>query len=307
MVASSLLVTVPDTRMLDLLGPAPDGVEVTIWDMTGPAPADHIDIVVVHYGPTPPGALERLRGVDVGLVQGQAIGYEAVVEELPPGHVFANAATVHEAGAAEHALALTLASRRMLPEFASGPAGEWPAFIAGPGLLGARVLLLGYGGINQEVEARLAGFGVEVVRVASRARETAQGHVHGVDELPELLPGTDVVIAAVPLTPATDRLIDAGFLAALPDGALVVNIARGRVADTDAILAEAGRLRFALDVTDPEPLPSGHPLLSHPAVIVTPHVASRTTSLGGRQAALVRHQIERMLAGEEPINVVHRT
>lgn len=301
------IVTVPDERMLELLGEPPAGAEVVQWDMTGPAPASDIGIVVLHYFGAPEGALERLRGVHVGLVQGQAIGYEAVIDQLPPGHTFANAASVHEAGAAEHALALTLASRRLLPEFLRGPAGEWPAFAAGPGLVGARVLLLGYGGINALVEERLAGFEVEIVRVASRARDTERGHVHGVDELPALLPDIDVVIAALPHTPATDGLIDRAFLAALPDGALVVNIARGRVADTDAIIAEAGRLRFALDVTEPEPLPSGHPLLSHPAVIITPHIASRTASLGRRQAALVRTQIELALAGEPPINVVHRT
>ena len=307
MADSPLLVTVPDARMRDLIGPVPEGVELVVWDMTGPAPADEIGIVVLHYFGAPVGALEHLRDVRVGLVQGQAIGYEYVVDQLPPGHVFANAATVHESGAAEHALALTLASRRMLPEFLRGPAGQWPEFAAGPGLIDARVLLLGYGGINQRVEDRLGGFECEVVRVASTARETPRGHVHGVDELPALLPGIDVVIAALPHTPATDGLIDRAFLAALPDGAVVVNIARGRIADTNAILAEAGRLRFALDVTEPEPLPEGHPLLDHPAVIVTPHVASRTTGLSPRQAALVRTQIGRVLAGEPPINVVHRT
>jgi len=307
MTATPLLVTVPDARLRELIGPAPDGAEIVVWDMTTPAPADEIGIVVLHYFGAPEGVLERLRGVRVGLVQGQAIGFEAVAAQLPPGHIFANAATVHEAGAAEHAVTLALASRRCLPEFLRGPAGQWPAFAAGPGLIGARVLLLGYGGINQLVEERLHGFDAEIVRVASTAREAARGHVHGVAELPELLPGIDVVIAALPHTPATERLIDAAFLAALPDGAVVVNVARGRIADTDAIVAEAGRLRFALDVTDPEPLPSGHPLLSHPAVIVTPHIASRTTGLSQLQAALVRRQIELALAGEPPINVVYRS
>lgn len=307
MADTPLLVTVPNARLRELIGPVPDGVELVVWDMAGPAPADEIGIVVLHYFGPPDGALERLRDVRVGLVQGQAIGFEAVVAELPPGHIFANAATVHEAGAAEHAVTLALASRRFLPEFLRGPAGEWPDFAAGPGLIGARVLLLGYGGINQLVEERLTGFDAEVIRVASTARDAPRGPVHGVAELPELLPTTDVVIAALPHTPATERLIDAAFLAALPDGAVVVNIARGRIADTDAIVAEAGRLRFALDVTEPEPLPSGHALLTHPAVIVTPHVASRTAGLTQLQAALVRRQIELAVAGEPPVNVVHRT
>lgn len=302
-----LLVTVPTERIRELVGPPPEGVEIFVWDLSGPAPAAELGIVVLHYFGGPTDELTRLRDVKVGLVQGQAIGFEAVVAGLPPGHVFANAASVHESGAAEHALALALASRRMLPEFLRSPAGQWPAHEVGAGLAGARVLLLGYGGINQLVEDRLTVFEAEVVRVASTARQSPHGEVYGVDALPQLLPDIDVVIAALPLTPATEHLIDAAFLAALPDGALVVNVARGKIADTEAIVAEAGRLRFALDVTDPEPLPSGHPLLGHPAVIVTPHVASRTAGLGALQARLIRKQIELALAGEPPINVVHRT
>src|SRR5690554_974324 len=99
MADTPLLVTVPNARLRELIGPVPDGVELVVWDMAGPAPADEIGIVVLHYFGPPDGALERLRDVRVGLVQGQAIGFEAVVAELPPGHIFANAATVHEAGA----------------------------------------------------------------------------------------------------------------------------------------------------------------------------------------------------------------
>jgi phosphoglycerate dehydrogenase-like enzyme len=113
----------------------------------------------------------------------------------------------------------------------------------------------------------------------------------------------------VPLNASTTRLVDGAFLAALPDGALVVNVARGPVADTEAILAEAtsGRLRFALDVTDPEPLPDGHPLFAMPNVLVSPHVGGATSAMMPRMARLLRDQIERMARGDEPRNVVLRS
>jgi phosphoglycerate dehydrogenase-like enzyme len=127
--------------------------------------------------------------------------------------------------------------------------------------------------------------------------------------LSQLLPDAEIVIVGVPLSDATTGLVDSAFLAALPDGALVVNIARGKVADTDAILAEArsGRLRFALDVTDPEPLPQGHPLFALPNVLVSPHVGGASTAMMPRMARLLRRQIERMLRAEAPENVVLRS
>jgi phosphoglycerate dehydrogenase-like enzyme len=258
------------------------------------------------------GAADRLGaldGVDVGLVQSQSIGYDDVPGALPPGHVFANAASVHETSTAELALALVLAAQRGIPDFVRAASeGRW-APARHESLADRRVLLLGYGGVGRAIEERLAPFEVELTRVASRARDDESGRIHGIDELPQLLPAAEVVIVAVPLNDATTGLVDREFLAAVPDGALVVNIARGRVADTDAVLAEAraGRLRFALDVTDPEPLPQGHPLFALPNVLISPHVGGASTAMMPRMARLLRRQIERMLRGEAPLNVVLRT
>jgi phosphoglycerate dehydrogenase-like enzyme len=253
--------------------------------------------------------LPVLAGVTTRLVQSQSIGYDDVPDALPPGHVFANAATVHETSTAELTLALVLASQRGLPDFVrAAAAGRWvPARHAS--LADRRVLLIGYGGVGRAVEERLAPFEVDLTRVASRARLDRAGRIHGIDELPQLLPDAEIVIVGVPLNEATTGLVDAGFLAALPDGALVVNVARGKVADTDAIVAEAasGRLRFALDVTDPEPLPDGHPLFALPNVLVSPHVGGASTAMMPRMARLLRRQIERMLRGDEPLNVVLRS
>jgi len=310
-----LLVTVPGATLRRALertpGGVPDGVELREWDLAGPPPVDpgrHIDLVVPPYM----GAADRLGaldGVDVGLVQSQSIGYDDVPGALPPGHVFANAASVHETSTAELALALVLAAQRGIPDFVRAASeGRW-APARHESLADRRVLLLGYGGVGRAIEERLAPFEVDLTRVASHARDDAGGRIHGIDELPRLLPVAEIVIVGVPLNDATTGLVDREFLAALPDGALVVNIARGRVADTDAILAEAtsGRLRFALDVTDPEPLPEGHPLFALPNVLISPHIGGASTAMMPRMARLLRRQIERMLRGEAPLNVVLRT
>ena len=303
-----LLVTVPGQALLNALGTPPAGAEVRVWDLTGEPPADRIDLVVPPYM----GAAARLgvlEGVTTRLVQSQSIGFDDVPGALPAGHVFANAASVHETSTAELTLALILAAQRGIPDFvrAAGE-GRW-APARHESLADRRVLLIGYGGVGRAIEARLASFEVELTRVASRARSDEQGFIRGIDELPTLLPNADIVIVGVPLNDSTTGLVDAEFLAALPDGALVVNIARGRVADTGAIIAEAasGRLRFALDVTDPEPLPAGHPLFALPNVLVSPHVGGASTAMMPRMARLLREQIERMLRGDAPLNVVYRS
>ncbi|GAA1057695.1 dehydrogenase [Agromyces luteolus] len=313
---ANLLVTVPGATLRRALeqtpGGVPAGVDIVEWDMAGPPPAEasarRIGIAVPPYM----GASARLGvldGLDVGLVQSQSIGYDDVPDALPAGHVFANAASVHETSTAELAVGLAIAAQRGIPDFVrAADEGRWaPARHAS--LADRRVLLVGYGGVGRAIEDRLAGFEVELTRVASRARDDERGRIHGVDELPALLPDAEVVIVVVPLSGETTRLVDAAFLAALPDGALVVNVARGAVADTDAILAEAttGRLRFALDVTDPEPLAEGHPLFALPNVLVSPHVGGATTAMMPRMARLLRDQIERMLRGDAPRNVVLRT
>ena len=308
MTAPHLLETVPGETLRRAIGTPPEGVDLELWDMDSPPPAGHIDLVVPPYM----GAADRLHaldGVSTRLVQSQSIGYDDVPGALPPGHVFANAASVHETSTAELTLALVLAAQRGIPDFVRAAAeGRW-APARHESLADRRVLLLGYGGVGRAIEERLIPFEVELVRVASRARDDERGRIHGMDELPELLPTADIVIVGVPLTDATTGLVDDAFLSAVPDGALLVNIARGKVADTDAILDHAtrGRLRFALDVTDPEPLPQGHPLFALPNVLVSPHVGGASTAMMPRMARLVRRQIERMLRGDEPLNVVLRT
>jgi phosphoglycerate dehydrogenase-like enzyme len=310
MTASPLIVSLPSDLREEVLsqGPAPEGVEFVEWDLRTEPPVEHIDLVVpVYLGSNKP--LANVAAVTPQLVQVQSIGYDGLEDLLPEGVVLANAATVHEASTAELTVALILASQRGLPDFVRAErTGEWLQSQR-PSLADRRVLLIGYGGVGAAIEARLLPFEVEVTRVASKAREDERGHIHGIDELPALLPEAEIVIVVVPLTDGTRGLVDDTFLSALPDDALVVNVARGPVADTEALVrhASSGRIRLALDVTDPEPLPADHPLWSLPNVLVSPHIGGATSAMLPRMARLLRRQIEHLQAGEEPENIVLRT
>lgn len=304
----SIVVTVPTARLAEDLGPFPEGVEILIWDLQGPAPRDRLDIVVPPYmGRT--SALKALDGVDTGLVQSQSIGYDGVAESLPAGIPFANAASVHETSTAELALALTLAAQRQVPDFVRAQdRQEWAGRFT-ESLADRRVLLIGFGGVGQAVAARLQPFEVELTVVARSAR--AESHdvlgrvdVHAIDELPALLPNAEVVVLTLPGGDETHHLIDDSALSAMPDGALLVNVGRGSLVDTDALVRHTGRIRAALDVVDPEPLPAGHPLWDDPGVLLVPHVGGASSAMNPRIAGLVRRQIERMLRGDDPINVV---
>ncbi len=244
-------------------------------------------------------ALPRLE-----LVQLLSAGAEKFLGRLPEGVLLCNARGAHTPATAEWAVAATLAAQRGIPFFVREQlAGRW-SFTTHSSLVGARVLIVGAGDIGVTIGRMLAGFDVELTYVARTAREG----VRPTSDLPQLLPHADVVILIVPVTPETRGMVDAAFLAAMPDGALLVNAARGVVVDTDALLAEltAGRLRAALDVTAPEPLPAGHPLWSAPGVLITPHVGGEVPRTPARAEAVAVAQIARVLAGEPLANVVDR-
>ena len=305
---AGIVVSVPTEELAAALQPAPAGAEIVVWDMESPAPRDELDIVVPPYMSMGV-VLPLLADVRTRLVQSQSIGYEGIGDHLPPGHVFANAASVHETSTAELAVALTLASQRHLPTFLRAQDEHRWASEFSESLADRRVLLLGYGGVGKAVAARLAPFEVELTVVASRARFEDGMPVHGVERLLELLPEAEIVIVTLPGGEETHHIIDAAALAALPDGALVVNVGRGPLIDTDALVAEleAGRLRAALDVTDPEPLPADHPLWRAPGSLIVPHVGGNSSAMAPRAVRLIRTQIERMLAGEPPLNVVYES
>ncbi|TQN41779.1 phosphoglycerate dehydrogenase-like enzyme [Blastococcus colisei] len=238
----------------------------------------------------------------LGLVQLLTAGAENFAGRLPDGVLLCNARGAHTPSTAEWAVTAMLAAQRGIPFFVREQDGGRWSFGTHRSMVGARVLVVGAGDIGRAIGRMLAGFDVDLTYVARTARDG----VRAIDELPELLPHADVVVLIVPVTPETRGMVDAGFLAAMADGALLVNAARGVVVDTDALLAELtrGRLRAALDVTDPEPLPPGHPLWSAPGLLLTPHVGGAVPETDARAAAAVTEQIARILAGEDLASVV---
>lgn len=282
----------------------PAGVEAAYYDGAGAPPPglDGVEFYVLPYdrGPEPPKLIPRLPALRV--VQSLSAGVEALLPLLPEGVRLANGRGLHDLSVAEHALALVHAAQRDLPRwFAQQARGEWVREHT-RSIADSHVLLVGYGSIGQAVERQLLAAEAVVTRVASRAREG----VHGIAELPGLLPDADIVVLVLPDTPATRGLIGVKELAALPDGALVVNVGRGTAVDTGALVAEtaSGRLRAALDVVDPEPLPADHPLWTIKGVVVTPHIAGGSASFHPRAKRLVAEQLRRFAAGDELLNVV---
>jgi phosphoglycerate dehydrogenase-like enzyme len=213
-----------------------------------------------------------------------------------------DAGGARDVAVAEWVLAAILASIKALPELRDHQREHRCRWRQGSELAGRTVLILGHGSIGAAVEARLAPFDVELIRVARRSREG----VHAVAELASLLPRADVVVVLLPLTPATTGLLDADLLARLRPGALLVNGARGAILDTGALLAllQAGRLRAALDVSEPEPLPPEHALWDAPGLLLTPHCAGDTPDADRRAFALAGAQVRRYASGQPLANIV---
>jgi phosphoglycerate dehydrogenase-like enzyme len=288
---------------VEALAPGAD-VDVYKGDGFVPAGAAEVEFLVAPYTVTAEALVVTRDMPALRVLQTLTAGYEHAVPYLPDGATLCNARGVHDASTAELALALMLASLRRIPEFVRAQdRQEWvPARY--PALADKQVLIVGYGSIGAAIERRLLAFETTVVRVASRPRPDEA--VHGVAELPQLLPVADVVVIVTPLTPQTRGLVDKDFLALMKKDALLVNVARGGVVDTDALLGalEAGHVRAALDVTDPEPLPSDHPLWNAPGLLISPHVGGSTSAFLPRARRLVRAQVARFVNGEPLENVV---
>jgi phosphoglycerate dehydrogenase-like enzyme len=278
---------------------------VEIYPAAGPLP-DRLgrgDLVV--GGNDPKRALDVAPHIEgLRYFQTFSAGVDRIVGRLPAGVTLCDAAGVHDIAVAEWVVMVILASRRRLPEHIDGQrSGHWRhEQLTGEDLAGATVALVGVGAIGQAVEARLAPFGVRFLRVARRAREG----VRAVGDLTAILPAADIVVILMPLTPETTELFDAPTIAAMRPGALLVNASRGKVVDTAALTSAVldGRIRVALDVTDPEPLPDGHPLWSAPGALVTPHVGSDVRGEDDRAWRLVFEQVERLVRSEPLINEV---
>lgn len=276
----------------ELLGELPPEVEL----VTDPTRAEVIveprDDLLRHLASLP----------DLHTVLVMSAGTDWIEPHLPAGVTLANARGARDAAVAEWVVAALLAMQKRL--FDQARLKRWDDRFVLPDVEGSSAVILGAGSIGEAVAARLEPFDVEVVRVASRAREG----VHGVDELAGLLPRADVLVVLAPLTRSTRGLVDAAMLKLLPDGALVVNAGRGAVVDTDALVAElkAKRLRAALDVVEPEPLPDDHPLWKLRNALVSPHVSGDSARADEAAARLMGEQLRRMAWGAPLKNVVER-
>ncbi|MGX6743897.1 2-hydroxyacid dehydrogenase [Streptomyces peucetius] len=307
---------IPAGEIGGLPDPSVTGLNYRFWDGGPDYPADPADCAfyAVPYMKGMEVAIRPLAAMtSVRVVQTLSAGIDHVepgLALLPAGVRLCNAKGVHEASTAELTLALVLASLRGIPGFVRGQESEeWRAGFY-PALADKSVLIVGYGSIGAAIEDRLAPFEcARVARVARSARTTERGEVRALTDLPALLPDADVVILSTPLTEQTKGLVGADFLSRMKDGALLVNVARGPVVDTKALLAEveSGRITAALDVTDPEPLPAGHPLWHAPGVLISPHVGGSTSAFIPRAKRLLAAQITRFVAGEELRNVVLTT
>ena len=301
-----ITVCVPSEEARAAIGPLPDRVRVLAWPADAAAPDGVADseFLLGDYS-APPATAERLAQLPrLKVIQLLSAGVERWLPLVPDGVTLCNGRGVHGGATAELAVAGVLALTRRLPHFlAEQAAGRW-APERTDDLDGKRVLVLGAGDIGRRAAAALEVFGVRTTYLARSAREG----VAAIDELPQRAREADILLVAVPLTDETEGLVDEAILAALPDGAILVNIARGPIVDTGALLAQlrAQRLRAVLDVTDPEPLPPGHPLWQAPGLVLTPHVGGGTHGWQRRGFRLVREQIERYATGQPLINVVGR-
>ncbi|MBL1113364.1 2-hydroxyacid dehydrogenase [Streptomyces sp. 110] len=294
----------------------PDTLEYAHWDGGEDFPTDpaRCAFYCVPYMKPPQVCTRPLPDMtNLRVVQTLTAGIDHIrpaLAGLAPGVRLCNARGVHDASTAELALTLILASLRGIPDFVRGQdAEEWRSGFR-PALADKSVLIVGYGAIGSAIEDRLVPFECErVARVARSPRTTERGPVHPIDELPRLLPEADVVVLVTPLTEATRGLAGAEFLSRMKDGALLVNVSRGGVVDTKALLMEleSGRLRAALDVTDPEPLPAGHPLWHAPGVLISPHVGGPTSAFLPRAKRLLRDQLHRYARGESLAHLVATT
>jgi phosphoglycerate dehydrogenase-like enzyme len=294
---------IPDRAGKDAVGPLPDGVSLELIPSDGELPSTIVDAEFLVPVTTDARIKERLAAMShLRVIQTLSAGVDSLVPLLPEGVTLCDAAGTRNIPVSEWVLAAILSSTKGLEELRDRQREHVWEWRHSAELSGSTVLILGYGAIGKAVEDRLAPFEVELIRVARHAHDG----VHPVGELGSLMGLADVVVVLLPLTPETTGLLDAAMLGRMRQGALLVNAARGPIADTDALLEllRAERIRAVLDVSDPEPLPPDHPLWDAPGVFISPHLAGDTLAADRRAFALVGEQVGRYVRGEPLVNIV---
>jgi len=273
-----------------------DGVAPSAEDL------ESIEFFVPRYmgGPAAISMISQMKSLKV--IQSPNAGVDDLLAILPKGVTLCNAAGVHDASTAELAVALSIASRRGFADFARNQvAGTW-VHERKPSLTDSNIAIVGFGNIGKMIASMLAPFDVSVTSFSNSGRDGSLT----MEKFDSLLPTFDVVILIVPLNPGTRHFMNATRLRAMKDGAALVNVARGPVVDTEALINElkTGRITAGLDVTDPEPLPDGHPLWKAPNVIITPHVGGDSQAFIPRGRKLVEEQAERYVTGVPLLHIV---
>jgi phosphoglycerate dehydrogenase-like enzyme len=294
---------IPDRTGQDAVGHLPEDVSLRLIPPNGDLPEEILDAEFLVPGANDTRMYDLLAQMtQLRVIQTLSAGVDWLLPRAPAGVILCDASGSRDVPVAEWVLAAILASTKMMPELRDCQRERDWQWRQTSELAGRTVLILGYGAIGAAVEARLAPFDVELIRIARSAR----AGVHSVDELRSLLPLAEIVVVLLPLTPATTGLLDADLLARLRPGALLVNAARGRILESQALLEllRAGRVRAVLDVTDPEPLPAEHPLWNAPGVLITPHLAGDTIAAERRAFAIVGEQVGRYVRDEPLANVV---
>jgi phosphoglycerate dehydrogenase-like enzyme len=299
----------PEAQIVRLGRIIPEPVDVDFW-------------ILPFYRKDAQKSFEQLRGLRVA--QSLMAGVDWILPWLPPSVTLCDGRGIHDISASEWVLAAIMATMKRIPLYRDlqvkhqwrGFATVTDGFLSEPGpprgqytvladdLSGKTVLIVGYGSIGAAIEARLQPFGVSVLRIARTPRH--EPRVNGVSELDALLPQADIVVLIVPLTDETRGIFGENEIRRMKPGALLVNAARGPVVDTHALVRalEEHRIRAAVDVTDPEPLPEDHPLWNAPNCLITPHIGGSTPEFIYRAFRFAAQQVRRFAAGEPLENVV---
>lgn len=229
-------------------------------------------------------------------------GYDDALEFVRPGITLCNGKSIHDDSTAELAVGLIIASLRGFADFVRNQdKSEW-VHTRNKSINDRKIGIVGFGSIGSTIAKMLAGFAVEIVAFTQSGRD----NTIAIADLDKHLPTLDVVILILPLTPESKHLFNAKRLALMKDGALLVNVARGPIVETDALVKElnSGRITAALDVTDPEPLPKDHPLWLAKGVLISPHVGGNTTAFEKRAKRLIESQLQLLASGERLNNII---
>jgi phosphoglycerate dehydrogenase-like enzyme len=282
----------------------PDGFE-RLSPSNFPLDSSDLSKITIYIPPYMTGVefLEPIKKMaQLQILQVPNAGYESALPYIREGMMLCNARGVHNASTAELAVGMAIAMKRGFPDFIRAQdQGLWSHERMGS-LNDSNIGIIGSGSIGQTLISYLTPYEVDI---KSFSRSGMNGALT-MDKLDELLPTFDILILIIPLNPESKHLINARRLALLKDRAILINVARGQVVDTDALVAELnkGRIRAALDVTDPEPLPADHPLWRAPNVMITPHVGGDSEAFEKRGKRFIEAQLQRIAAGIDPINII---